>query len=79
MPWVHVLQMGKTSGVVSQKEKEVEHEIKRQKANKLRARELERQGDCVKRNIKCGRKNLTEKKIDIEKTTKASLAKLSQL
>ena len=56
VPWVHVLQMGKTLGVVNQKRKDVEDEIKRQKANKLRTRELERPEDYVTQNVKCGRK-----------------------
>ena len=48
--------MGKTLGVVNQKRKDVEDEIKRQKANKLRTRELERPEDYVTQNVKCGRK-----------------------
>lgn len=82
VPWV--LQMEKISRVMSQKEKLIEDEIERQKAHKKQARELDWQEELrdAERQMwqeKKAELKMTEKKTDIEKTAKASLAKLSQL
>ena len=80
-----VLHMGKISRVISQKEKEIKDEIKRKRANKPQARELVGQEELHDAERQMWQESFdaelrtTEKKIEIETASKASLAKPPQM
>lgn len=77
--------MEKISEVMSQRQKEIEDESERKKADEQRVRELERQEELRDQERKMWQEKfnaelqMTEKKMEMEKTAKASLAKLPQL
>lgn len=77
--------MGKISRVISQKEKEIKDEIKRKRANKPQARELVGQEELHDAERQMWQESFdaelrtTEKKIEIETASKASLAKPPQM
>ena len=82
-PWI--LQMGKIENAISQRRKEIQDEIDRKKAHEEMARDLrgqeelrDKEREMWEEKFKAELK-MTEKKIELERTAKASLAKLPQL
>ena len=82
-PWT--LQMGKIENAMSQRRKEIQDEIDRKKAHEQSVRDLRRQEELRDREREMWEEKfnaeltMTEKKIELERTAKASLAKLPQL
>jgi len=82
-PWI--LQMGKIENAISQRRKEIQDEIDRKKAHEEMARDLRRQEELRDKEREMWEEKfkaelkMTEKKIELERTAKASLAKLPQL
>lgn len=82
-PWT--LQMGKTENAISQRRKEIQDEIDRKKAHEQSVRDLRRQEELRDKEREMWEEKfkaelkMTEKKIELERTAKASLAKLPQL
>ena len=77
--------MGKIENAISQRRKEIQDEIDRKKANEQSVRDL-----CLQEELRDKEREMweekfnaelkmTEKKIELERTAKASLAKLPQL
>ena len=83
-PWT--LQMGKIENAISQRRKEIQDEIDRKKAQEQSVRDLRRQEELRDKEREMwweekfhAELKMTEKKIELERTAKASLAKLPQL
>ena len=82
-PWT--LQMGKIESAISQRRKEIQDEIDRKKAHEQSVRDLRRQKELRDKEREMWEEKfnaelkMTEKKIELERTAKASLAKLPQL
>ena len=82
-PWT--LQMGKIENAMSQRREEIQDEIDRKKAHEQRARDLSRQEELRDKEREMWEEKfhaelkMTKKKIELERTAKASLAKLPQL
>ena len=82
-PWI--LQMGKIENAISQRRKEIQDEIDRKKAHEEMARDLRRQEELRDKEREMWEEKfkaelkMTEKKIELERTAKASLPKLPQL
>ena len=77
--------MGKIENAMSQRREEIQDEIDRKKAHEQRARDLSRQEELRDKEQEMWEEKfhaelkMTEKKIELERTAKASLAKLPQL
>ena len=77
--------MGKIENAMSQRREEIQDEIDRKKAHKQRAGDLSRQEELRYKEREMWEEKfhaelkMTEKKIELERTAKASLAKLPQL
>ena len=82
-PWT--LQMGKIENAINQRRKEIQDEIDRKKAHEQSVRDLNRQKELHDKERKMWEERfhaelkMTEKKIELDRTAKASLAKLPQL
>ena len=82
-PWT--LQMGKIENAIGQRRKEIQEEIDRKKAHEQSVRDLRRQEELRDKEREMWEEKfkaelkMTEKKIELERTTQASLAKLPQL
>ena len=79
-PWT--LQMGKIENAISQRRKEIQDEIDRKKAHEQRVRDLRRQEELRDKEREMWEEKfnaelkMTKKKIELEGTAKASLAKV---
>ena len=77
--------MGKIENAISQRRKEIQDEIDRKKAHGQSVRDLDRQKELRDKEREMWEEKfhaelkMTEKKIELERTAKASLAKLPQL
>ena len=82
-PWT--LQMGKIDNAISQRRKEILNEIDPKKAHEQSVRDLDRQKELRDKEREMWEEKfhaelkMTEKKIELERTAKASSAKLPQL
>ena len=82
-PWT--IQMGKIENTISQRRKEIQDQIDQKKAHEQMVRDLRRQEELRDKEREMWEEKfnaelkMTKKKIELERTAKASLAKLPQL